>query len=61
MLGHCPECWRAGRDSLHEITPTPEPLESDLDGTPRGSARRWQIVVHSDKAGKLCPGSGAKI
>jgi len=53
--GHCPDCDRAGRDSLREITPTGQAIGET------GTARWWRVVVHSDGQGALCPGSGKRI
>lgn len=57
--GHCPVCAAAGRKSLHEIVPTPEPI--DPRNPDKGSARRWKLVMHSDGNGELCAGSDARI
>lgn len=64
MRGHCPECERAelarGREdprrpTLRQIHPSGEP-------TSRWGSAQWNIVEHhSDGAGNLCPGSGARI
>ena len=55
VRGHCPDCHRAGRDSLREITPTGESIGQ------WGTARWWLIVMHSDGAGGICPGSGKRV
>ena len=53
--GHCPDCHRAGRDSLREITPTGESIGQ------WGTAKWWLIVMHSDGSGGICPGSGKRV
>lgn len=64
MRGFCPECERAEarrgasdplRPALREIVPSGEPMS-------RWGSSQYNIVVHhSDGAGSLCPGSGARI
>lgn len=56
VRGHCPDCEAAGRDSLHEITPTGERRHPE-----RGTDTWWRIVMHSDRAGGICAGSGKRV
>jgi hypothetical protein len=55
ISAHCPVCEREGRDPLHQVTTTDEPVGST------GTARRWQLVVHPDGRGGICPGSGTRV
>jgi hypothetical protein len=53
--GHCPVCFREGRASLREITP------SGIKQQEGYSAQWWLVTMHSDGKGGVCPGSGAKV
>ncbi len=56
--GHCPVCFEAGRESLHEIVSTGERRKPDHDWD---TTMWWRLVLHSDGQGNLCPGGGEKI
>lgn len=52
---HCPVCFEAGRESLVEIVCTGKKQHPDR------SSMWWQLVMHSDGKGNLCPGGGKSV
>lgn len=55
VKGICPVCEEAGRTFLHEIVDTGKKQH------PSKSSHWWQLVLHSDGQGGLCPGGGKSI